>query len=312
MKLEEKVNYMGWPNCLRLSNSEIEVIIATDIGLRILRFGFIDGQNILYLSPEDKGKQGGDGWRIFGGHRLWHSPEAIPRSYSPDNDPISYRYDQQTLKITQPVEETTGIVKEMEISLSPDLNQLRILHRLINMNLWDVKLSAWALSALAENGLAIIPQEPFGEGDAYLLPARSLALWSYARMEDPRWSWGNKYIRARQDPSRSSEQKIGLMNKQGWAAYCLNEDLLIKVFDFDPVAEYPDFGSNQEIYINGRFLEMETLGPLVNVPPKGKTEQVEHWLLSRAKTGETDESVERELIPRLSCFQDRLSLIRKK
>src|SRR6185312_17000359 len=147
--------------------------------LRILRLGFIGGQNILYLSPEDKGKQGGDTWRIYGGHRLWHAPEAIPRSYSPDNKPITYRYDQQTLKITQPVEESTGIVKEMEVSLSPDLNQITVLHRLINQNLWDIKSSAWALSALAPQGRAIIPQEPYGEGDAYLLPARSLALWSY-------------------------------------------------------------------------------------------------------------------------------------
>ena len=312
MKLEENISYMGWPNCLRLSNSEIEIIIATDIGLRILRLGFIGGQNILYLSPEDKGKQGGDAWRIYGGHRLWHAPEAIPRSYSPDNKPITYQYDQQTLKITQRVEESTGIVKEMEISLSPDLNQVTVLHRLINQNLWEIKLSAWALSALAPQGRAIIPQEPYGEGDAYLLPARSLALWSYTTMKDPRWEWGNKYIQARQDPLLSSEQKIGVLNKQGWTAYCLNEDLLIKVFAFDPAADYPDFGSNQETYINGKFLEMETLGPLVNVPPQGKTEQVEYWLLSRTKIGDTDEAIERDLMPRVSFFQDCISNLRKK
>ena len=78
---------MGWPHCLRLSNAEVELIIATDIGIRILHFGFIGGKNIFYLSPEDLGKTGGDHWRIYGGHRLWHAPEAIPRTYSPDNEP---------------------------------------------------------------------------------------------------------------------------------------------------------------------------------------------------------------------------------
>jgi hypothetical protein len=311
MKLEEHISYMGWPNCLRLHNSEIEIIIATDIGLRILHLGFIGGQNILYLSPDDKGKQGGDVWRIYGGHRLWHAPEAIPRSYSADNRPITYQYDQQTLKITQPVEAGTGIIKEMELSLSPDLNQISVLHRLINQNLWEIKLSAWALSALAPQGMAIIPQEPYGEGDAFLLPARSLALWSYTSMKDPRWIWGNRYIRARQDPTLSSEQKIGVMNKQGWSAYCLNEDLLIKAFAFDSAAEYPDFGSNQEIYINGKFLEMETLGPVENVPPMGKTEQVEYWLLSKGKIGDTDEAIERELMPRVSLFQNHIRGIKK-
>jgi hypothetical protein len=312
MKLEENINYMGWPNCLRLSNSAVDVVIATDIGLRILRFGFIDGQNIFYLSSEDKGKQGGNDWRIFGGHRLWHAPEAQPRTYAPDNNPIRYQYDKQTLKITQSIEKTTGIVKEMEISLSPDSNQLTILHRLINQNLWEVKLSAWALSALAPGGRVIIPQEPFGEGDEYLLPARSLALWSYTTMNDPRWVWGNKYIQARQDSSLSSEQKIGVMNKQGWTAYCLEEDVLIKVFEFNQAAEYPDFGSNNETYINGKFLEMETLGQLVNIPPQGKTESVEYWMLTKGKIGDSEKSIDHDLIPKVSSFQKHLRHIIKK
>ena len=306
MKLEKNINYMGWPNCIRLSNSEVEVVIASDIGLRILRFGFIGEQNILYLSDEDKGKQGGGSWRIFGGHRLWHAPEAMPRSYSPDNEPISFEFMEQTLKITQTREATTGIVKEMEIRLSPDCNHLKVLHRLINQNLWDIKLSPWAISALAAGGRALIPQEPYGEGDNYLLPARSIALWSYTQMGDPRWTWGNKYIQTRQDPLVDSEQKIGLMNKQGWAAYCLEEDLLIKLFEFDQAAEYPDFGSNQEIYINGLFLEMETLGPFRSIPPRGKAEHVENWLLNKARVGNSEESIDRELLPRVSSFQARL------
>jgi hypothetical protein len=306
MKLEKNINYMGWPNCIRLSNSEVEVVIASDIGLRILRFGFIGEQNILYLSDEDKGKQGGGPWRIYGGHRLWHAPEAMPRSYSPDNDPISFEFMEQTLKIIQTREPATGIVKEMEIRLSPDSNHLTVLHRLFNQNLWDIKFSPWAISALAAGGRAIIPQEPYGEGDHYLLPARSIALWSYTKMNDPRWTWGNKYIQARQDPYVNSEQKIGLMNKQGWAAYCLGQDLLIKLFEFDQTAEYPDYGSNQEIYINGMFLEMETLGPFGRIPPQGKTEHVENWLLSKARVGNSEESIDQELLPRVSSFQAQL------
>jgi len=306
MKLEKNVNYMGWPNCIRLSNSEVEVIIASDIGLRILRFGFIGEQNILYLSDEDKGKAGGDSWRIYGGHRLWHAPEAMPRSYSPDNAPISFTFTNKTLKITQTRESATGIVKEMEIRLSADCNQLTVLHRLINQNLWDIKLSPWAISALAAGGRVIVPQEPYGEGDRYLLPARSMALWSYTQMNDPRWIWGNKYIQARQDPDAKSEQKIGLMNKQGWAAYCLGEDLLIKLFPFDQAVEYPDFGCNQEIYINGMFLEMETLGPSGSIPPQGKAEHLENWWLGKAAIGNSEESIDRELLPRVSSFQTQL------
>ena len=306
LKPEMNIQYMGWPNCIRLYNSEVEVVVATDIGLRILRFGYIGKQNIFYLSPDEKGKIGGDQWRIYGGHRLWHAPEAIPRSYSPDNAPVSYSSDSQTLKITQPEEPGTGIIKEIEISLSPDKNQLKVVHRLINQNLWPVKLSAWALSVMGEGGEAVIPQEPFGEGDDFLLPVRSMALWSYTNMNDPRWIWGKRFIRARQDPRLKSEQKIGVLNKQGWVAYNLGEDMLIKFFAFDPDAEYPDFQSNQEIYINEKFLEVETLGPYQQMEPGGRTEHVEYWFLTKGKLGETEESIVENVLPMVSVFRESL------
>src|SRR5450432_932447 len=311
VKFEEQISYMGWPNCIRLSNSEVELIVATDIGIRILHFGFIGGKNIFYLSPEDLGKQGGDQWRIYGGHRLWHAPEAVPRTYSPDNDPISYSYDSQTLKLSQPEEIDTGISKEMEISLSPDKNEVKVLHRLINHNHWSVRLSAWAISALAPGGTAIIPQEPYGEGNEYLLPARSMALWSYTRMNDSRWIWGNKLIQAKQDPVCHSEQKIGVLNKQGWASYCKKDEFLIKVFDFDPSKEYPDFNSNNEIYINGNFLELETLGPYLDIPSLDKTEHTEYWLLSKGCTGDSTESIEQIILPHVTDLQKRITFLCK-
>ena len=308
LKLEENISYLGWLNCLRLTNAQIELVIATDIGLRILHLGFNGGENIFYLSPEERGLKGGNQWRIYGGHRLWHAPEAIPRTYAPDNNPIDYSFDSGTLTLIQPGEISTGIVKEMEITVSPEYNQIKVLHRLINKNLFSVKLSAWALSVLRPGGRVIIPQEPYGAGDDYLLPARSIALWSYTNMNDPRWIWGKKFIQAKQDPTQHSEQKIGVQNKQGWTAYCQADEFLTKIFEYDPVAKYPDFGSNNETYINEKFIEMETLGPLANIPPQGKTEHTEYWLLSKGATNENEESIERLVLPEIAAIQKRVSL----
>ena len=300
--MQEKINYGGWPNCIRLCNSESELIVTTDIGPRIVRFGFINKQNFFYLSPEDRGKIGGSYWRIFGGHRLWLAPEAIPFSYNPDNNRVSFTYNDHTLKLTQAKEETTGIVKEMEITLAPTKNEVMVLHRLINQSLCDVEVAPWAISALRQGGRAIIPHEPFGEGDDHLLPARSLALWQYTKMNDPRWVWGEKYIQAKQDPSIVSEQKIGVMNKQGWAAYYFNAELLIKQFEFDSKAVYPDLGSNNEVYINGSFLEIETLGPLTTMTPGGTVEHIERWLLTKVVADESEESIDANILPLVNSF----------
>ena len=295
--MQEKINYGGWPNCIRLYNDEIELIVTTDVGPRIIRFGFIGKQNFFYLSTEESGTTGGSDWRIYGGHRLWLAPEQITLSYYPDNEPVGYTYNDYTLKLTQVIESTSGIVKEIEITLSANKNQVTVLHRLINQSQSDIELSPWALSVMAQDGRAIIPQEPYGEGDDYLLPARSLALWQYTKMNDPRWVWGEKYIQAIQDVSKNSEQKIGIMNKQGWTAYYLNGEVFIKQFAFDPVAKFPDFGCNNEIYINGKFLEIETLGPLIKLQPGGKTEHIEHWSLYAVEANGSEGSIDANILP---------------
>ncbi|MEO6870428.1 MAG: hypothetical protein ABI168_12325 [Ginsengibacter sp.] len=301
--MQEKINYGGWPNCIRLCNDEIELIVTTDIGPRIIRFGFIGKQNLFYQSAEDGGKIGGNDWRIYGGHRLWLAPEAIPLSYHPDNNPVISKYEGGTLTLTQPKETTSGMVKEMEITLSPDKTEVTVLHRLINQNLSEVELSPWAISAMASCGRAIIPQEPYGVGNDYLLPARPLSLWHYTKMNDRRWIWGNKYIQAIQDPANTSEQKIGLLNKQGWIAYYLNGELLIKKFDYNTDTIYPDFCSNNEIYINGNLLEIETLGPLKKIPSGGAVFHTEHWLLTKATAGESEESIDVNILPIVNTFQ---------
>jgi hypothetical protein len=298
----QKINFGGWPNCIRLSNKEIELIVTTDIGPRIIRLGFINKQNFFYLSGEDSGKTGGNDWRIYGGHRLWLAPEAMPLSYYPDNNPVRYSYNGHTLRLTQLKETTTGIVKEMEITLSPDNTDITVVHRLINQSTASIELSIWALSAFAARGHAIIPQEPFGEGNDYLLPARPLALWQYTKMNDQRWVWGENYIQAKQDPAFISEQKIGVLNKQGWAAYYLNREILIKEFTFDPNAIYPDFECNNEIYINGNFLEIETLGPLTNLPPDGTIEHTEHWFLTEVYVDKSEESISANVLPLVNTF----------
>jgi len=42
----EKMAWGGWANCYRLSNDEVDLILTSDVGPRIMRYGFVDGQNV--------------------------------------------------------------------------------------------------------------------------------------------------------------------------------------------------------------------------------------------------------------------------
>ena len=83
----ERIDFHGW-QAFRLSNDLVELIAVISVGPRILHFGLAGCENELYLDPQDLGKSGGEEYRFYGGHRLWHAPEAIPRTSVPDNRPV--------------------------------------------------------------------------------------------------------------------------------------------------------------------------------------------------------------------------------
>ena len=295
MEIEENFKYGGWENCIRLTNGEVEAIITTDVGPRIIRFGFKGDQNLFGEMKQQQGRTGGNEWVTYGGHRFWHAPEAMPRTYFPDNNPVNYQWNGKTLKLIQDVEDTTGMQKEMEVTPGQTNNQITVLHRLINKNIWEIELAPWAITVMAKNGRAIIPQEPYRTGGGSLLPARPLVLWPYTEMKDPRFIWGNRFIQVKQDPEAKNYQKIGVLNTLGWTAYYLNEQLFIKRYRFDPEAHYPDFEANAEVYTNPDILEIETLGGMKKLLPQGSTEHVENWFLFNAKLNEDEGQMENVL-----------------
>lgn len=282
IKVEEKVPYLGYPNNIRISNGTVELIIPTDYGPRIMRYAFVgsgDQGNVFATIPGVTLKTDLGDWYIRGGHRLWHSPESIPRSYSPDNSPITIQQDGNTVKLIEAVEPATGIQKEIWVTLDPQGSHVTVLHRLTNKGMWPVKMACWAMSAMNTGGEAIFPQEPFVSHDADINPARPMVLWKYTNLADPRLMLGKSFITLRQDTTNKDAEKIGILNKEGWAAYYHNGDLFLKRFGYHEDGEYPDYSCNNESFTNNVFLELETLGPLHLVAPGETITHTEQWWL---------------------------------
>jgi hypothetical protein len=285
----ETISYAGWKHCVRLSNGRIEAIVTTEVGPRIIRFGAVDGQNLLHEVQAQQGLTGGAQWRAYGGHRLWHAPEDKPRTYAPDNGPVKAELLPDGVRLSLEPEPSTGIAKEMELSLAPERDRLTVIHRLRNANPWSVELAPWAITIMAPGGVAIMPQEPYAphpdihaadevvpECPSYL-PARTLALWSYTKLNDPRWIFLDRFLLTRQDPAIAAPLKYGVSNRQGWSGYVRNGEMLLKHFPWQEGAHYPDQGCNAEVFTDGEMLELETLGPLVSLPPGATTEHREAW-----------------------------------
>jgi hypothetical protein len=298
----ERITYLNQPNSIRLSNGTVEVVITTAIGPRVIRYGFVGGDNVLGEVPDLTTKTELGDWKPWGGHRMWTAPEAMPRSYSPDNSPVEARVEGATVRLIQPVEPRTGIVKEMTVTLAPSGTQVTIGHRLINRTLWAVDLAPWAMTIMHPGGSVILPQEPYHSHDEALLPVRSVTLWAYSDLSDPRWQIGPKFLRLRNDPSREGAQKIGVANHQGWAAYLREDTLFVKRVDWQDGATYPDGGVNVETYTAGAFLELETLGVLRHLEPGQSVDHEERWFLFRnVASAASDDGLEGSLRPHLAA-----------
>lgn len=294
------VTCMGLTNCIRLANADVEVVLTTDIGPRVIGYRRSGGRNMLAEIP---GKVGATEWQPWGGHRLWLAPEAMPFSYAPDNAPIQHTVrDDRTVVLDRGVEKETGIAKVMEVSLADAGSKVTIVHRLTNRSAESVDVAPWALTIVRPGGTTIIPNEPYVSHEHRLQPIRPVALWGYTDLSDPRWTLGPKFIRLATDASRKGPQKIGVGNRQGWAAYAEGGELFVKrTAAFDEAKRYPDFGSSYQTYTAGDFMEVETLGPIVTLAPGASTEHVETWWLFDGVTvSGDDEAVARALQPYLA------------
>ena len=278
----EKTSYKGWPNCYRITNGEVELIVTSDIGPRIMRYAFVGGQNLFKEYTDTLGKSGEPAWVARGGHRVWAAPEDAVRTYAPDNGPVRIEIKGDVLTATEPVEPLTGLEKQIVVKLSPQGAGVEVLHRIRNAGAHPLDLAPWALTMMAQGGIGIHGFPPRGKHPEVLAPTNPLVMSAYTNLSDHRWKFTRKYLMLHQDPKNSDPQKLGSFNKNTWAAYSLGSELFIKRVDAaDSPKDYPDMGCSFETFTNADFLELETLGPMKHLKPGATVEHVEHWTLHK-------------------------------
>ena len=278
MRVEEK-KINGFKSKLFFLD-EFIVGIPIEIGPRILYFASNKKPefNLFGVHPE-LGIETPEGfWRIYGGHRLWSSPEAKPRSYSLDDKPVKVEADGDTITVYGNPETANSIQKEIRIMPNPEGEGLQVIHKIKNIGRWPITLACWALSIMKPRGFAIIPIYPSKVDEEGLLPDRHFTIWPYTNLSDERLVFTNEFIFVSHDPKIENPVKIGTMANPSWTAYWIEGFAFVKEFQIKS-GEYPDFGCNVEVYTNAQILELETLGPLQILNPNCIISHTEVWRL---------------------------------
>ena len=300
----ERITYRGWQNSYKLSNEHVEVIVLADVGPRIIWFGFCGGENQLHEVPADVSQTGGTDFRLYGGHRLWVSPE-LPSTYYPDNNnvQVDLRGDRANF-IAPPETESPGthLQKEMEVELVSSGSEVTLTHRITNRGPSVAQIALWTPTMMRAGGRAILPFSPrIAMDNDHLQPVGVLGIWSYTDFSDSRWILGREFIQLKQLASPSGkfqEQMSGLHNPKGWAAYYREGNLFVKRSPAIEGALHPDYGCNLEVFTNPDFLEIETLGPLCELESGQTVSHVEHWwLFGSVPSGETDDWIRSSICP---------------
>jgi hypothetical protein len=267
-----------WGRVLWVTTDTAEVGIALDFGIRLVHLSCPGMENLYYVQNNDlsDGFAKDNGWRLYGGHRLWLAPESA-LSYTPENAPISYTINGNTLQITQATDEALKIVKSMTLEFCAD-GEISVTHEIRNISTDSITGASWGINTLDAGGTAFISFDCGTKGGYN--PKRTVSLWSDTNLHDSRLRFDRNSLTATHLPL-PEYLKLGLYTAAGRAEFRNKGQCFVITFKAAPMASCPDGGCNLELYMNIRFTELETLGTVTDIPPGCCASHQELWRLGK-------------------------------
>jgi hypothetical protein len=264
--------------CVRLASGAGAAIVSTSVGPRIIGlFRSGDEDNVLAVLPDATIDRAGEPpYRLLGGHRLWAAPEVPGITYQPDDRPCAVTEVDDGVRVEAPAD-GAGLIKSIEVCSSDD--GWTVDHSVRNVSGTTVTLAPWAITQLPLGGRMLVPSSTDATGPQ---ADRALVLWPYTDPTDARLRLTADMVVVDAVAS-GSRLKVGVAPSSGRASYERNGTVLEKHVDVQADALYADRGAAIEVYLSDEFCELETLGPLREVPPDGVTAHRERWIVRPAQ-----------------------------
>ncbi len=270
----------------RLTDGKSEAVVVPSLG-RVMRFGKVGGENLLWNSPASTQFKAGD-WKNYGGDKTWLSPQSSWGTFHGKNgwppDPAFDGTPHQPevlsggkLKLVSNTSPRLGIRLERVMWFS-DAGEFVIEQSAVKTSGEPVRVGLWSISQSAP-GTVFVPLAP---DSAY---QNGFMRFGNAPSTEQSVSTASEMLRL--DPqARGGGAKFGvdapvasLASVRGGLAWVQRSA--------KPKGQYPDgaedHGFPVEIYVNGDqktfYVELELLGPLVNMVKGQKQTHTVRWSL---------------------------------
>ena len=252
-----------------IENDFLRVDYCTTVGPRLIGlYAKQASKELLVPTPDIHWPTPHGEYYLYGGHRVWKAPEDSFYNCPEEDITVVTENDRITLRSGV---DASGLQKEISFCL--DEHRVLLTHQITWHGQEPIELAPWTITQLPLGGVAILPQSTLTAGSA---PTRSLALWPYASITDPRLELHDDLILVH-GLADQKYFKAGSYNPFGWAAYMLGKVLFIKRFPVSDFRKLPDMGSNVETFVWDAYLELETLGELTWLTPGESVTFEETW-----------------------------------
>ena len=265
-----------------LDNGNIELTVTLDVGPRIIGLRPKNGFNVMFedindVINKDCSLYYGEGakWHIYGGHRLWLSPEDIS-TYYPDNEKVEYFIGKNSVVFKPRSWSKVDVQPALEVEFLTD-NQISVTHKITNLGA-KREFCIWALTVMKSGGEMTFD---LSKEDTGLLANRNIVLWPYSSLKDDRLILEDDKIKLKSNIRVPEAFKIGAYNKNIRAKYVLKENARTQVFIKENTAidgaNFPDYFCNFESYCNNYIHEVETLSGFQIVAQNDEFSYTEKW-----------------------------------
>lgn len=277
--------YKNYGKCAVFRRAATKVMVTLDLGPRIIWFGTED-MNFMNEDLERNVSKGGEyfdvnfgegtKWYLYGGHRVWKSPEDL-ETYTPDNGTVEYQADEHGGVFV------CRAAKRFDYSLEirlDDTGALELRNTVSYKGTGSVRVAVWGLTVAAKGGVMVLPlNEPADD----LNPVQNMVRWPYNELDDERLFVGRSHV-ALSQTAKENAVKIGAYAEKGRAYYVLGAKTM-KLECTPEEGVYGDFWCNFESYTNAHILEVEWLSPQKILSCGESASMRERWSICDTPSG---------------------------
>jgi hypothetical protein len=294
----QQITYSGWKNSIEITNDQARVVVVPAIG-RIMFYGFLDGDNILYNNAVYAGKtlpsnqpymeNGTMAWANFGGDKVWPTqqsewPETNGHAWPPDHwfdgGAHTATLIENGVEITSGVSNYCGARSIRTIVLDPQGTRLTIHQKIEKLKKAQV-LSTEPIHHTIWNITQIRPpsQTLFNLNPSSRFPTRYYLFDNGAGKNFTVDGTTGVFV-----PDPANSQKAGC-DSDLWLAAIVGNTVIGEFYSFQTGAAYPDGGLSAEVYTCPQYTELELLSSFNQLAVGGQMESTIYWDLKQLSKG---------------------------